>query len=95
MDTESNDMSISLLNEEINNYLDKYKKFMTKDIYISKLMYDNFLKSYDYLYDRLENDAILYRENFKYKKMFKIRDKKERYEALAQRSMDYFKTLDL
>ncbi len=25
----------------------------------------------------------------------KIRDKKERYEALAQRSMDYFKTLDL
>ena len=36
-------MNKDLLYEEINNYLEKYKKFMTKDIYITVKMYDTFI----------------------------------------------------
>jgi len=70
-------MSVSLVMYDVDLFLNKYTRFMTKDVYISKNMYDNFLKSYNYLYNKLENDAILFRENSKYKKMFEIREKKE------------------
>ena len=36
-------MNKELLDIEINKYLDKYKKYMTKDIYITSKMYDTFV----------------------------------------------------
>ena len=59
---------------DIKNFLDKYTRFMTKNIYITRDMYNNFMKSYDYLYRKLESDAVLYRENIKYIKMMEIKD---------------------
>ena len=34
------------INEEIEKFIIKYKKFMTKDIYITNKMYYTFLKKY-------------------------------------------------
>lgn len=68
-------MNTNLIMYDIDLFLEKYTRFMTKDIYISKHMYDNFLKSYDYLYEKLKKDAILYRENPKFKKIFEIKEK--------------------
>ena len=42
-------MNINLLNDELIKYLEKYKKFMTKDIYITVKMYDTFTQKYKYL----------------------------------------------
>ena len=49
--------------QDIDHFLNKYTRFMTKDIYINKTMYNNFLKSYNYLYDRLKKDALLYHQS--------------------------------
>ena len=45
------------------NFLEKYTRFMTKDIYIKYDLYANFLKQYSYLYEELDKNAILFREN--------------------------------
>ena len=82
-------MNTNLVIYDVDNFLNKYTRFMTKDIYISKTMYDNFLKQYDYLYQRLKKDAILYRENSKYKKMFDIKNKK--YNLLKLHNQKYLR----
>lgn len=82
-------VSDNLVMYDIEKFLNKYTRFMTKNVYISKLMYNNFLDSYIYLYERLENDAILYRENLQYKKMIDIRDNKDKLLKLHNRK--YFK----
>lgn len=51
--------------EEVNNYLDKYKKFMTKDIYITSNMYDVFTNKYKYLYDYLDKNTCEYKNILK------------------------------
>jgi len=69
-------MNISLLNEEINNYLEKYKKFMTKDIYITVKMYDTFVGKYKYLYDECYLNRSYLKNNKNYENILKIeRDK--------------------
>lgn len=50
-------MNKDILIEEVNNYLNKYKKFMTKDIYITSNMYDTFTNKYKYLYDCLDKNT--------------------------------------
>ena len=71
-------MNTSLIMYDIDNFLEKYTRFMTKDIYISKDMYEGFLEGYKYLYKRLKKDELLYRENSKYKKMFNILNNKDK-----------------
>ena len=51
--------------EEVNNYLNKYKKFMTKDIYITSNMYDTFTNKYKYLYDCLDKNTCEYKNILK------------------------------
>ena len=61
-------MDINLTIYDMDKFLDKYTRFMTKDIYISNKMYCNFLRQYDYLYQTLDKDIFLYTDNKKYKK---------------------------
>ncbi len=44
------------INEEIEKFIIKYKKFMTKDIYITNKMYYTFLKKYKYLYTYIHHN---------------------------------------
>ena len=59
-------MKLDLLNEEIYNYIDKYKKFMSKDIYITDKMYDEFVNKYNDLYQKckLIEDKLTNNENY-------------------------------
>lgn len=66
-------MDINLTIYDMDLFLDKYTRFMTKNIYISNKMYCNFLKQYDYLYQILERDRFLYNDNKKYKKIMDIK----------------------
>lgn len=58
-------MNKDILLEEVNNYLEKYKKFMTKDIYITSNMYDTFANKYKYLYDYLDKNTCEYKNILK------------------------------
>lgn len=77
---------INLLEEEIDVFLNKYKKFMTKDIYITSKMYDTFVNRYKYLYDEMEK--INYsKENIKYENILKI--KKDKNKLLKKHNRAY------
>lgn len=65
-------MNINLLNEEIINYLEKYKKFMTKDIYITVKMYDTFTNKYKYLYDECYLKRSYLKDNKNYENILRI-----------------------
>ena len=54
------------------SFLDKYTRFMTKDIYISKNMNQEFLDGYLYLKGELEKNKYLYQDSIEYKKFFRI-----------------------
>ena len=69
-------MNINLLNEEIINYLEKYKKFMTKDIYITVKMYDTFTNKYKYLYDECYLNRSYLKDNKNYEIILKILNEK-------------------
>ena len=59
------------INEEIEKFIIKYKKFMTKDIYITNKMYYTFLKKYKCLYTYIHhNDS-----NFKFLRNIVINQK--------------------
>lgn len=59
-------------------FLNKYTRFMSKDIYISYTMYSNFLSQYDYLYQELERTSLLYQNHLHYKKVMDIKKNKEK-----------------
>ena len=65
-------MNINLTVYDMKNFLDKYTKFMTKDIYISNKMYLKFLEQYSYLFKKLEEDKTFFNDNKEYKKMIEI-----------------------
>ena len=65
-------MNPRLINYAIDNFLDKYTRFMTKDIYISFLMYKRFLDQYKYLYNDLLKERDFYSNNKKYLKVMDI-----------------------
>lgn len=69
-------MDINLTIYDMDLFLDKYTRFMTKDIYISNKLYSNFLSQYNYLYKTLKKDRFLYNDNKKYKKLMNILDNK-------------------
>ena len=49
-------MDSNLLVNDMDLFLNKYTRFMTKDIYISNKMYSSFLGQYSYLFDILDKD---------------------------------------
>ena len=70
-------MDINLIIYDMNNFLDKYTRFMTKDIYISSKLYSNFLEQYNYLFEVLINDKTVDKANKQYKKIIDIIEKRK------------------
>lgn len=64
---------MDLIPYDVEKFLDKYTRFITKNIYIDEAMYQNFLKPYHYLYQALEKNTFLYSENSQYQKMTNIK----------------------
>ena len=62
----------------MDKFLNKYTRFMSKDIYISYTMYSNFLSQYDYLYQELEQTSLLYQNHPQYKRVMDIKNNKEK-----------------
>ena len=71
-------MQDSLIVSDANLFLDKYTRFMTKDVYISKRMNEKFLEQYLYLKDELLKDRFLYEEQIDCKKILSIFEKNEK-----------------
>ena len=71
-------MDMNLTIYDMNLFLNKYTRFMTKDIYISTKMYNNFLNNYNYLYKTLEKERFLYNDNKLYKKIIDINKNKNK-----------------
>ena len=65
-------MQSSLVRSDTKSFIDKYTKFMTKDVYISYDMNCSFMDSYLYLKDELENNKYLYQDQNDYKSLFRI-----------------------
>ena len=81
-------MNNDLLILDIDNFLDKYTRFMTKNIYITTNMYDTFLNQYKYLYNSNINDK--YFNEKKKKRITDIYNKKNLLISLHNKK--YFKT---
>ena len=80
-------MNKELLDIEINKYLDKYKKYMTKDIYITSKMYDTFVSKYKYLYEECEQNNYNPNNNIKYENILKI--KRDKNKLLKRHNREY------
>lgn len=80
-------MNKELLDIEINKYLDKYKKYMTKDIYITSKMYDTFVSKYKYLYEECEQNNYNPSNNIKYENILKI--KRDKNKLLKRHNREY------
>lgn len=72
-------MDIDNINISLEEYLTKYYRFLSKDIYISTYMYDKFINKYSYLYDECLKNVEYYKDNINYQKILKIRDKKNKF----------------
>ena len=83
-------MDTNLISQDMNCFLDKYTRFMTKNIYITTSMYHCFLEQYQYLYDVLEKNYFLYNDNIQYKKIMKILQNKNR--LIKLHNQKYLKT---
>ena len=80
-------MDTSLMMYDIEKFLEKYTRFMTKNIYISKSKFCQFFSQYCYLYQTLEKDKYLYCDNVNFKKMMNI--KKNQMKLLKLHNQKY------
>lgn len=82
-------METNLIENDVDIFLDKYTRFITKNIYISKYLYNSFIDSYDYLFKELEKNIFLYENTSKYKEIKKILDNKDK--LLRRHNQNYLK----
>ena len=75
-------MQSSLIISDMKSFLDKYTRFMTKDIYISKHMNQEFLDGYLYLKVELEKNKYLYQDSNNYKRFFEIFSRSDEFVKL-------------
>ena len=64
-------MKSNLIISDAKKFLDKYTRFMTKDVYIGRNMNQKFLDGYIYLKDELVKNKYLYQDSFEYKNLFR------------------------
>ena len=57
---------------DVENFLSKYKRFMSKDIYIDKDLYTSFLSQYRYLFLELESNKYLFYEQDIFQQIYEI-----------------------
>ena len=67
-------MDMNLIPYDMEQFFNKYTRFMTKNIYINQPLYHRFCSQYTYLYQELEQNTFLYRNNPLYKKIMDIKD---------------------
>lgn len=84
-------MNTNLIIYDMENFLNKYTRFMTKNIYISTITYQHFLNQYNYLYDILDKEKFLYQDHSLYKKIINI--KKNQTNLIRLHNQKYLKTL--
>lgn len=65
-------MENNLFLYDMTNFLNKYTRFMTKNIYISNKLYTSFLEQYHYLYQKLDKERFLYENNKQYQQIINI-----------------------
>lgn len=82
-------MNSNLIIYDMNQFLNKYTRFMTKDIYISQKMYTCFLAQYEYLYDILKREQFLYQGHKSYQKIMNI--KKNQTKLIRLHNQKYLK----
>lgn len=82
-------MNTNLIIYDMEKFLNKYTRFMTKNIYISTLTYSRFLNQYSYLYETLEKEKYLYQDHLLYKKIMNI--KKNQTNLIRLHNQKYLK----
>lgn len=71
-------LNTNLILYDVEKFIDKYTRFMTKNIYISHDLYTQFLSCYEYLYQELTDKKFLYCENEQYQKVMDIKENKDK-----------------
>lgn len=72
-------MNIEAIEQDLTNYIDKWSRYLSKDIYISTNMYNSFLNKYKYLYEECNENIDYFKNNINYLKIKKINDKKIKF----------------
>lgn len=65
-------METNLIERDIDIFLNKYTRFLSKQIYINKKTYNNFFNNYNYLFKELDKNIFLYKNTNRYKKIKNI-----------------------
>ncbi len=84
-----NNNNTNLILYDINNFLIKYTRFLSKDIYINYNTYKSFMMQYKYIYQKIKDYQFLYQENKNYQQIERI--KKEEKELLKLHNQKYLK----
>lgn len=71
------------------NFLDKYMRFMSKDVYISSEMNEQFLSSYQYLLDEVKKEQYLYQDQVNVRRIVSIFEKNKK--LLKMHNQKYLK----
>lgn len=71
-------MQSSLLLSDSKKFIDKYTRFLTKDMYISYEMNQKFLDEYEYLFSEFDRFKYLYQDQDIYKRVNRIRNDNEK-----------------
>lgn len=66
-------MDLKFIQEEMDRFLFKYTRFLSKNIYISRKMDQKFIEQYQYLFQELDQVTFLYRDHYNYRKVMNIR----------------------
>ena len=79
MNTQNNyENTDNLIIYDISCFIEKYTRFMSKNIYISKHLHDLFFSQYNYLYETLDKEKLLYMNNPKYQKAISFKKNQDK-----------------
>ena len=68
---------INLFQYDIDNFLKKYTRFLSKNIYIDNKTYTTFMQEYNYLFKKIEQEKFLYQTTPSYQKIEKLQQEEK------------------
>lgn len=68
---------INLFQYDIDNFLKKYTRFLSKNIYIDNKTYTTFMQEYNYLFKKIEQEKFLYQTTPGYQKIEKLQQEEK------------------
>lgn len=83
------DKKINLILYDMENFITKYTRFLSKDTYITYNAYQTFISQYQYFFQQLKQVSILYQTNPNYQKILKILT--EEKELLKRHNIKFLK----